>query len=106
MRDGGKGSIAFKKLAVEAGARLRQLDKVADGVQLARMKSFFTGDAIRADLLVMMLEKHGIAARQEFVAAELADDEDEFTRRTRVLVPEADYDRAHQLFYEDDGKEL
>ena len=30
------------------------------------MKRFFTGDAIKADLLVTMLDKHGITAAQEF----------------------------------------
>ncbi|MBI1176735.1 hypothetical protein GC207_04770 [bacterium] len=70
------------------------------------MKKFFTGAAINADLLVTMLDKHGISARQEFAHAEMGDDEDEFSRETVVFVPEEDYDRAYQLFYAEKGDEL
>lgn len=52
-----------------------------------------------------MLEKHGIAAVQEFVDASAPDDGD-LDRPARVLVPEADYDRAWTLFYADRGDEL
>jgi hypothetical protein len=31
------------------------------------MKLFYTGPVINAEMLVVMLEKHGISARQEFV---------------------------------------
>ena len=53
----------------------------------------------------MMLEKHGINATQEFVDADAPDDGD-LNRQARVLVPEADYDRAHQLFYAEREDEL
>lgn len=69
-------------------------------------KLFFTGDACKTELLVVMLEKHGIAATEEFVSEELREHEDEFNRETRVCVPEADYERARRLFYEDDGREF
>jgi hypothetical protein len=69
------------------------------------VKIFFTGPAIKAELLVAMLEKHGIAAVQEFVDASAPDDGD-LDRPARVLVPEADYDRAWTLFYADRGDEL
>ncbi|HEX4342404.1 MAG TPA: hypothetical protein VH255_03380 [Verrucomicrobiae bacterium] len=69
------------------------------------MKLFFTGDFIKAELLVMMLEKHGIAATQEFVDPTAPDDGD-LSRPAKVLVPEADYDRAHQLFYTEREDEL
>lgn len=69
-------------------------------------KLFFTGDACKTELLLVMLEKHGIAATEEFVSEGLREHEDEFNRETRVLVPEADYERARRLFYEDDGKEI
>ncbi|MFT4586559.1 MAG: hypothetical protein ACI9VS_001489 [Candidatus Binatia bacterium] len=69
-------------------------------------KIFFTGDACKTELLVVMLEKHDIAATEEFVSEELREHEDEYNRETRVLVPEADYERARRLFYEDDGKEF
>jgi hypothetical protein len=69
------------------------------------MKLFYTGPVVNAEMLVMMLEKHGIAASQEFVEPGPADDED-LNRPARVLVPEADYERAGQLFYGDREDEL
>ena len=69
------------------------------------MKLFYTGPVINAELLVVMLEKHGIAARQEFADPALPDDGD-LSRPARVLVPEADYDRAHRLFYAEREDEL
>lgn len=62
------------------------------------VKLFYTGPVVNAELLVMMLEKHGIIATQEFEDPSLPDDED-LSRPARVLVPEADYERAYQLFY-------
>jgi hypothetical protein len=70
------------------------------------VKLFYTGPAINAETLVMMLEKHGITATQEFANATLAEGDDEFNRPARVLVPEADYDRAYGLFYAERGDEL
>jgi hypothetical protein len=69
------------------------------------MKLFYTGPLVNAELLVMMLEKHGIIATQEFVDPALPDDGD-LSRPTKVLVPESDYDRAHQLFYAEREDEL
>jgi hypothetical protein len=69
------------------------------------VKHFFTGPVIKTELLVVMLEKHGIAATQEFVDPALPDDDD-LNRPARVLVPEADYDRAHQLFFTEREDEL
>ena len=68
------------------------------------MKLFYTGPVINTEMLVSMLEQHGIAATQEFVEA--AGDPDDLSREARVLVPEADYDRAHRLFYGDKENEL
>lgn len=53
----------------------------------------------------MMLEKHGILATQEFEDPALPDDGD-LDRRANVLVPEADYDRAYQLFNAEREDEL
>ena len=69
------------------------------------MKLFFTGPLVNAELLVVMLDKHGIVAQQEFVDPSLADDGD-LNRLTKVLVPEADYERAHPLFYGERSDEL
>lgn len=69
------------------------------------MKLFYTGPVINTEMLVMMLEKHGITATQEFVDAAPPDDGD-LNRPAKVFVPEADYDRAHQLFYAEREDEL
>lgn len=69
------------------------------------MKLFYTGPVVNTEMLVVMLEKHGIMAQQEFVDPALPDDGD-LNRLARVLVPEADYDRAHRLFYTEREDEL
>jgi hypothetical protein len=69
------------------------------------MKLLYTGPLVNAELLVVMLEKHGIAATQQFVDPALPDDGD-LNRETQVLVPDADHARAHRLFYEDKENEL
>ena len=65
------------------------------------MKLFYTGPLINAEMLVAMLEKHGITATQE---PDVPDDD--LNRPTKVFVPEADYDRAHKLFYAEREDEL
>jgi hypothetical protein len=69
------------------------------------VKTFFSGPLVKAELLVAMLEKHGIAAVQEWVEPGAPDDGD-LSRETRVLVPEADYERAWRLFYAEREDEL
>lgn len=69
------------------------------------MKLFYTGPVVNAEMLVMMLEKHGIAATQEFEDPTLPEDDD-LSRPAKVFVPEADYDRAFKLFYAEREDEL
>jgi hypothetical protein len=69
------------------------------------VKLFYTGPVINAEMLVVMLEKHGINATQQFVAGE-STDADDLSRVTEVFVPEAEYDRAYQLFYAEREDEL
>jgi hypothetical protein len=69
------------------------------------MKLFFTGPVVKTELLVVMLEKHGIAATQEFVDPAAPDDGD-LNRPAKVFVPEADFARAHQLFFTEREDEL
>ena len=59
---------------------------------------FYTGPAINVEMLVVMLEKHGIMASPELSAGESTDEED-LNRTMQVFVTEEDYPRAHQLFY-------
>lgn len=69
------------------------------------MKQFYTGPVVNTEMLVMMLEKHGIAATQEFDDPALPDDGD-LNRLAKVLVPETDYDHARRLFYTEREDEL
>jgi hypothetical protein len=69
------------------------------------VKLFYSGPVINTEMLVVMLEKHGIIATQSFVDAAAPDDGD-LNRPAQVFVPEADYDRAHQLFYTEREDEL
>jgi hypothetical protein len=69
------------------------------------MKHFYTGPLINAELLVVMLEKHGIAASQRAIDAHGFEDGD-LARPTEVWVPEKDYQKAYELFYAERGDEL
>jgi len=69
------------------------------------MKLFYTGPVINTDMLVAMLEKHGIKATEKVLAGE-SSDEDDLNRVAQVFVPDADFDRAHQLFYAEREDEL
>ena len=69
------------------------------------MKLFYTGPVINTEMLVVMLEKHDIPATQQFVDASAPDDGD-LNREAQVFVPDADYDRAYQLFYAEREDEL
>ena len=69
------------------------------------MKLFYTGPVVNAEMLVVMLEKHGISATQEF-ADPATPDQGDLSRPAKVFVPEADYDRAWQLFYAEREDEL
>jgi hypothetical protein len=69
------------------------------------MKLFYTGPVVNTEMLVVMLEKHGINATQEFIDPSLPEDGD-LNRLAKVLVPEKDFDRAHRLFFAEREDEL
>jgi hypothetical protein len=69
------------------------------------VKLFYTGPVVNAEMLVVMLDKHGIAATQALVDVTLPDDGD-LSRPAQIFVPEADYDRAFKLFYTEREDEL
>ena len=58
-----------------------------------------------AELLAVMLGKHGIEATEELIEP-MPEGEDEFSRPVKAFVPESDYDRAYQLFFGDSENEL
>jgi hypothetical protein len=69
-------------------------------------KLFYSGPVVNTELMVAMLEKHGIAATQEPENPDLPGDEDDLNRPAQVWVPLADFPRAHRLFYGDKEDEL
>ena len=69
------------------------------------MKLFYSGPVVNTEMLVVMLENHGIAARQEFEDPSLPDDGD-LNRLANVLVPDSDYERARRLIYTEREDEL
>jgi len=69
------------------------------------VKLFHTGPVVNAEMLVVMLEKHGITATQEFVDPTVSDDDD-LSHPTKVFGPEADCERARRLFYAEQEDEL
>ena len=69
------------------------------------MKLFYTGPQVNAELLLTMLEKHGISARQEW-ADPAAPDDGDLSRPTQVFVEEADYALARTLFFTEREDEL
>lgn len=86
-------------------------------VQPDALRHFFTGPWIKGDLLQAWLEKHGIAAVLEPTdpadpveptrpAGTVAGDPEDLDRPVRVLVSEADFPRAHALFFTEREGEL
>ncbi len=69
------------------------------------MKLFYTGPVVNTEMLIVMLEKHGIAASQEFEDPGLPDDGD-LNRIAKVLVADAELERARRLFYSERPGEL
>jgi hypothetical protein len=69
------------------------------------MKLLYTGPQVNAELLLVMLEKHGLPARQQW-ANPAAPDDGDLSRSTQILVEDSDYDRAHALFYTEREDEL
>lgn len=68
-------------------------------------KLFYTGPAINTEMLLVMLENHGIVSTQVLVAGE-SDDPEDLNRMVQVFIPESDYDRARQLFYAERDDEV
>jgi hypothetical protein len=74
------------------------------------MRHFFTGPWIKCELLQTWLEKHGIESTVEPVEPITGDpippDLEDLDREVRILVPEADFSRAHDLFFTEREGEL
>ena len=74
------------------------------------MRHFFTGPWIKCELLQTWLEKHGIESTVEPVEPIVGDptlqDSEDLDREVRILVPEADFSREHDLFFTEREGEL
>ncbi|MCX6860794.1 MAG: hypothetical protein NTX70_11305 [Verrucomicrobia bacterium] len=74
------------------------------------MRHFFTGPWIKCELLQTWLEKHGIESTvkpvEPIVGEPSPPDFEDLDREVRILVPEADFSRAHDLFFTEREGEL
>ena len=74
------------------------------------MRHFFTGPWIKCELLQTWLEKHGIESTIEPVEPITGEpiplDPEDLDREVRILVPEADFSMAHDLFFTEREGEL
>jgi hypothetical protein len=69
------------------------------------VKLFYPGPAINAEMLEVMLDKHGIESELNPVSAETGD-AGGLNQPTEVPVSGADYEKARQLFYAEREDEL
>jgi hypothetical protein len=61
------------------------------------LKTVFDGQAIKSDMVVMILEKWGLHPMME----EKTDPPNlnDLARDSRVVIPEAEYERAHEILF-------
>lgn len=73
-------------------------------MDLSDWKLFHTAMIESAELLCVMLENHDIKSHSEKVDPDL--DDDDLNQDVRVYVPQADYNRAYELFFGDSEQEI
>ena len=61
------------------------------------LKTVFDGQAIKSDMVVMILEKWGLHPTMEEKTN--PPNLDDLARDTRVLIPEAEYEQAHEILF-------
>ena len=61
------------------------------------LKTVFEGQAIKSELVVLILEKWELHPTMEEKAA--AANPDDLARDTRVLIPEAEYEKAREILF-------
>ena len=61
------------------------------------LKVLFEGQAIKSEMVVLMLEKWELHPQME--EKRLEPNTDDLARDTRVLIPEAEYDRAREILF-------
>jgi len=61
------------------------------------LRTLFEGQAVKSEMVVLMLEKWDLHPQLQEKAAD--PNPDDLARETRVLIPEAEYDRAHEILF-------
>jgi len=61
------------------------------------LKSVFEGQAVKSEMVVLILEKWGLHPTMEEKAT--PPNPDDLARDTQVLVPEAEYEQAHEILF-------
>ena len=62
-----------------------------------KQKTIFEGQAVKSELVVLILEKWGLHPTMEEKAT--GPNPDDLERDTRVLIPEAEYEQAHEILF-------
>jgi hypothetical protein len=61
------------------------------------LKTIFEGQAIKSEMVVLILEKWGLHPTMEEKAG--TSNPDDLARDSRVLIPEAEYEQAHEILF-------
>ena len=61
------------------------------------LKTVFEGQAVKSEMVVLILEKWDLHPKMEETSA--AANLDDLARDTRVLVPEAEYEQAREILF-------
>jgi len=61
------------------------------------LKTIFDGQAVKSEMVVLILEKWHLHPTMEEKTA--APDSNDLARDTRVLIPEAEYEQAHEILF-------
>lgn len=61
------------------------------------LKTLFEGQAVKSEMVVLMLEEWGLHPQMEEKSAD--PNPDDLARETRVIVPEAEFERAREILF-------
>jgi hypothetical protein len=61
------------------------------------LRTLFEGQAVKSEMVVLILEKWGLHPQMEERTAE--PNTDDLSRDTRVLIPETEYDRGKEILF-------
>ena len=61
------------------------------------LKTLFEGQAIKSEMVVLIIEKWGLHPKMEEKSA--TPNLDDLARDTRVLIPEAEYEQAREILF-------